>query len=70
MFLRTKYVTALPSVWVFQKADTKKLLGLMPLKCKRERELEWARRAFRLQHEWAEDRRKDGNTEPQTVVQF
>lgn len=70
MVLRTKYITALLSVWVIQKADTKKLLGARPLKCKRERELEWARRAFTLQHEWTEGRRKDGNTEPQMVMQF
>lgn len=59
--MRTKYVTALLSVWVFQREDTKKLVGPIPLKCKRERELEWARRAFRLQHKRTEGRRKDGN---------
>lgn len=49
------------SVWVSQRADTKKLVGPITLKCKRKRELEWARRAFRLQHERTESRRKDGN---------
>lgn len=68
MFLRTKYVTVILSVWVFQKSDTKKLLRLMPLKGNRERELEWARRTSRLQHERTEGRRKDGKGELQTKV--
>lgn len=68
MFLRTNYVTALLSVWVSQRADTKELVGPMTPKCERERE--WARRAFGLQHERTEGRRKDGNKELQTVVQF
>lgn len=46
MFLRTKYVTAILSDWIFQKADIKKFWGLMLLTCERKKDLEWARRAF------------------------
>lgn len=67
MLLRSQYVTTLLSVWVFQNADTKKLLGPMPLTYKRERELEWARRDFRLQHKRTEGQEKGGRREPQTV---